>query len=238
MTHASLCKKTYEIIRWFLRLKARETLAMGVAAGISLLFVAAGSLLGQSNPPPLTITTTSLPNGILELPYLTSQQGTVQVNVTGGVPPYFWFIGSDSNTSSVLPPGLQLNGSTGAITGTPTALGNTLFNVSVSDSSDSDSGFTYRDLQISVVPCTPTFSPSSASPLPPGDVNTSYPQVNFTESGCPGFTYTYTEQAVDPFNPNNLPPGLKLSTSGTLSENPAARELSAFCSRPPTKTKT
>jgi uncharacterized protein (TIGR03437 family) len=213
MTHASLCKKTYEIILGFLRLKASESLAMGFAVGMSALFVAPASLPGQE-PPPLTISTGSLPNGVLQLPYLTSQQTAVQVSATGGLPPYSFFIGSGSETDTGLPPGLQLSGN-GQITGTPTSLGNFTFNVSVTDSDD---GFNSRELGISVVPCTPAFLP--ASPLPPGDINTIYPQVTFTSTGCPGFSYTYTEQPVDPFNTNDLPPGLKLSTSGTLSGKP------------------
>src|ERR1700742_3787684 len=132
MTHASLCKKTYEIILGFLRLKACLSLALAFAVGMSVLFVAPASLPGQE-PAPLTITTGSLPNGVLQLPYLTSQQGNVQVSATGGIPPYSFFIGSGSENDTGLPPGLQLN-SNGQITGTPTSLGNYTFNVSVTDS--------------------------------------------------------------------------------------------------------
>src|SRR5580698_1357935 len=106
MNYASLCKKTYEINRWFLRSVSGASIAV-------VLLMAAGSLLGQSNPPPLTITTNSLPNGIQNEPYLTSTQGEVQVMVTGGVPPYSFFIGSGSNPTTGLPPGLQLDSSTG-----------------------------------------------------------------------------------------------------------------------------
>jgi uncharacterized protein (TIGR03437 family) len=198
MYHASLCKKTYQSIRRF----------PGIIALLALLLMASGSLLGQS----LTITTNSLPNGILGLPYLTAQQGTVDVTVTGGVSPYSWYIGSGSQPTTGLPPGLQLNSNTGAITGTPSSVGNYKFYVNVSDSSE---GFASKYLGIQVVPCTPTFAPAN---LPEGDVGLRYTSVQFTASGCPG-PYTYTELPVDEFSPN-LPPGLQLSSSGLLTGTP------------------
>jgi hypothetical protein len=64
-------------------------------------------------PPSLTITTTALANGQVGVAY------SANVGATGGTPPYTW-----SLTSGTLPAGLSLNGSTGAITGTPTATAN------------------------------------------------------------------------------------------------------------------
>jgi len=217
MNHASLCKKTYQSIRWFPRGRVFQTLASGVIGIIALLVVASGSLLGQ---PALTITTNSLPSGILSLPYLTAQQGTVDVSVSGGVPPYAWFIGSGSNPTTGLPPGLQLNSNTGAITGTPTSLGNFTFYVDVNDSNDS---FTSKYFAIQVVPCTPTFAPAT---LPDGDVGLRYGPVQFTASGCPG-PYTYTELPVDQFNPN-LPPGLQLTSAGLLRGTPGSAGTFSF----------
>ncbi len=209
MNYASLCKKTYEINRWFLRSVSGASIAV-------VLLMAAGSLLGQSNPPPaLTITTNSLPNGIQGEPYLTSTQGEVQITVTGGVPPYFFAFGSGSNPTTGLPPGLQLDSSTGGITGTPTSLGNYTFYIEVNDSDD---GFKSAYLGISVIPCTPSFSP--ASPLPPGDIGVRYNQVQFTATGCPA-SYTYTEQSTGLFTNNPEPPGLKLSAGGLLTGTPS-----------------
>jgi len=59
---------------------------------------------------PLSITTTSLPNGMEGTPY----SATLVAN--GGATPYTW-----SLTSGTLPSGLSLNTATGAITGTPQA---------------------------------------------------------------------------------------------------------------------
>jgi Putative Ig domain len=70
----------------------------------------------------LAITTTSLPQGSLNLPYLQT------LAATGGVPPYAW-----SLSSGTLPTGLSLF-SSGAIAGTPTLVGVFTFTVSVTDS--------------------------------------------------------------------------------------------------------
>jgi hypothetical protein len=60
-------------------------------------------------PAPLTITTTSLPNGTAGTAY------SATLAATGGTTPYTW-----SLTSGTLPTGLSLTASTGAIGGTPT----------------------------------------------------------------------------------------------------------------------
>ncbi|KRT69463.1 MAG: peptidase S8/S53 subtilisin kexin sedolisin [candidate division NC10 bacterium CSP1-5] len=65
-----------------------------------------GGTLGGSPP---TITTTSLEDGIVETAY------SQTVQATGGVTPYTWSI-----SAGTLPGGLNLNSSTGEISGTPT----------------------------------------------------------------------------------------------------------------------
>jgi hypothetical protein len=70
---------------------------------------------------PLMITTTSLPNGIVGTYY------SAPLEATGGVKPYSWsIIGS-------LPGGLNLNSSTGVISGTPTTPGVFNFTAQVTD---------------------------------------------------------------------------------------------------------
>ena len=73
-------------------------------------------------PPPLNITTASLPDARRNKSYSRTLQAT------GGVAPYTW-----SLASGALPPGLSLNASTGAISGTPTTRGAWSFTVRVQD---------------------------------------------------------------------------------------------------------
>jgi hypothetical protein len=72
---------------------------------------------------PLTITTTTLPNGTVDAAY----KQTVQV--TGGIPPYTWSI-----TSGTLPSWATLNPSTGTISGIPGSTSAANFTVQVVDS--------------------------------------------------------------------------------------------------------
>ncbi|HUB03166.1 MAG TPA: putative Ig domain-containing protein [Terriglobales bacterium] len=89
-------------------------------------------------PPTLTITTSSLPAG--EAGVIYSQTLTA----TGGVPSYQWsIIGS-------LPAGLTLNPSTGAISGTPSALGTSSFTVQVTDSETPTHGTATANLSITI----------------------------------------------------------------------------------------
>jgi hypothetical protein len=71
----------------------------------------------------LSIATTSLPGGSIGASY------TATLQAAGGTAPYTWAISTGS-----LPAGLTLNGSTGVISGTPTAAGSNTFTVQVTDS--------------------------------------------------------------------------------------------------------
>jgi len=74
-----------------------------------------------SAPPPLNITTTTLPVAQPRGPY------SVGLNASGGQPPYTW-----AKISGVLPPGYQLT-SAGLITGVTTLSGNFTFTAQVTD---------------------------------------------------------------------------------------------------------
>ncbi len=76
-----------------------------------------------SPPPPLAITTTSLPPGVTATGYGTTLQ------TTGGLAPITWTI-----TTGQLPSGLSLNPATGAITGSPVRLETSTFTVRATDS--------------------------------------------------------------------------------------------------------
>ncbi len=71
----------------------------------------------------LTITTTNLPDGMVEEAY------SATLEATGGVTPYTWSVSADS-----LPAGLSLNPATGEISGTPTGEEIAIFTLTVTDS--------------------------------------------------------------------------------------------------------
>ncbi len=76
-----------------------------------------------ASAPPLTITTTALPDGAVGVPY------NVTLQATGGTPPLMW-----STTTGSLPSGLLLNSAAGNISGTPAAAVTESFTVQVDDS--------------------------------------------------------------------------------------------------------
>ena len=146
----------------------------------------------------LAITTTTLPAGITNVFY----NQTVQV--IGGVTPYTWSVVSGS-----LPAGLALSATTGAITGGPNAAGASNFTIQVADSS-APPATAKQALSIAVTSLT-TVS-FAAQTLPGGTVNTPYSQILQGSGGAQPYSFKVAAGA--------LPPGLLLSTSGTLSGIP------------------
>jgi hypothetical protein len=105
------------------------------------------------NPSPVTITTTSLPNGTATVPY------NQTINANGGTRPYTWSV-----ISGALPGWATLNPSTGAITGTPTT-GTSSFTVQVTDSTLPTHVTASQSLSITInsnlaLPCTDSGSES------------------------------------------------------------------------------
>jgi hypothetical protein len=95
---------------------------------------------GTTTPTPLSITTTSLPTGVVGNAY------SAQLTANGGTPPYMWAI-------TGLPMGLSLNTSTGQITGTPAVATTGNVGVVVTDSaSPSNTATTSLALSISSAP--------------------------------------------------------------------------------------
>ena len=77
----------------------------------------------DTSPGPLTITTTSLPDGTVNQPYATT------LGASGGITPYTW------STTPALPANLTFNSTTSAITGTPAGQGTTSHTFTLQDSS-------------------------------------------------------------------------------------------------------
>jgi uncharacterized protein (TIGR03437 family) len=105
---------------------AANLVALAGTAAVNVL--SGGQVSGPANfsikQAPLTITSTSLPNGAVGQPY------AVHLKASNGVAPYSWFL-----VGGALPGGL-MNDSTGNINGTPTGGGISTFTMSVQDSSN------------------------------------------------------------------------------------------------------
>src|SRR5664280_2055495 len=172
--------------------------ALGLALILCVFLTACG---GRSKPVvPLApvISVSSLPPGVVGAPY----SATLGVVRGTGTPPFTWSI-----TSGNLPPGLSLNSSTGAITGTPTMIGNSSFTVQVTDAKS----LTASEMLSINVRGAVLITPAS---LPGGQVSIPYsatltatggvlPYSTATISGTPTTigTSTFTIQVADAESP-------------------------------------
>lgn len=139
---------------------------------------------------PLLITTSSLPQGTVDVPY------SATLGVTGGLPPYDWSIVSGS-----LPNGLALEADSGLISGTPTTSGSFNFTAQVSDSQSPPATVT-ASLSITI-----QYAPLSitTTSLPSGRVDVSYSATLAAAGGLPPYSWALTQ--------GSLPNGLTLNTS-------------------------
>lgn len=168
--------------------------------GVALLLI--GSLLtacGSGSPPALAISTSSLPTGVVGIAYSAS------LGASGGTAGYTWSV-----ASGTLPDGLYLNPSTGAISGTPAAVGSTHLTFSVTDSSKpAQTQSVSLVLAVAPVLSITTFS------LPGGITGTAYSASLQASGGTGGYTWSASS--------GTLPAGLSLTAStGAISGSPTA----------------
>jgi len=95
-----------------------------------------------NKPPPLSVATGSLPNGIVNAPY------SQTLAASSGVQPYTWSLVD----GTVLPVGLSLDATSGVISGTPIATGSFPFTVQVTDSSTPKAQIATANLSITINP--------------------------------------------------------------------------------------
>ncbi|MFO0726369.1 MAG: putative Ig domain-containing protein [Myxococcota bacterium] len=146
-------------------------------------------------PPVLTITTAALPSGEVGQPY-----GAV-VAISGGAGPFVFTVLQGS-----LPDGLSLDGSTGAVSGTPSTAGTSNFTVQVADSF-TPQNTAQHDYSISIAAITPTLLVTTSA-LPDAVVGASYQQILGAIGGTTPYSWSIASGA--------LPPGLSLDSDGTL----------------------
>ena len=154
------------------------------------------------NPPPLSVTTASLPNGTAGAEY------SQTLAASGGAGGNTWSV-----TSGSLPDGLTLAAG-GTISGTPAAAGTSNFTVQVKDSAN---GTATKSLSIAVN--APPLNVTTTS-LPNGTAGTAYSQTLAASGGTGGNTWSITS--------GSLPDGLTLAAGGTISGTPtgAGRRIS------------
>jgi hypothetical protein len=151
-------------------------------------------------PGPLTITTPSLPSGVLNEPYVGAALGA-----NGGRSPYTWDI-----AGGALPAGLNLN-SSGVIDGTPTG-GTSSATFRVRDSGNPQDTAT-KPLSITITQPTPPRITTTS--LSTGTVNAAYNQTVSAVGGTGNRTWNVTS--------GELPPGLNLNDSnGRISGIPTS----------------
>jgi Bacterial Ig-like domain (group 3)/FG-GAP-like repeat/Putative Ig domain/FG-GAP repeat len=143
----------------------------------------------------LSITTTSLPNGVQNVAY------TPNITVTGGVAPYTFTI-----TSGAPPSGITLS-SSGTFSGSTSVVGTSGFTVQAKDSSAPAQSVT-ANLSITI---NSTLAFTTAV-LPGAVVNNAYNTTITASGGIPSYTFSVTG--------GNLPAGLTLSNSGGITGTP------------------
>jgi len=147
--------------------------------------------------PALAITTASLPSGAVGTVY------TATLTTTGGTPTIGWLITSGSI------PGLNLNSTTGVLSGTPTTFGSFNITVAATDSASTKVTVT-QTYTVVIAPRPPTITTAS---LPNAVSGTAYSQ-QLTSTGGNGTAPTFA------LSSGALPAGIILSSGGLVSGTP------------------
>jgi len=161
---------------------------------------------------PLTITTATVPNGVVNVAYTSTQ-----LVATGGATPYTWTI-----SAGALPAGMTLS-SAGVVSGTPTTAGPCSFTAKVTDST-TPTALTATQAYNCTIESSLTIT--TPSPLASGTVGASYSQTLAASGGTPPYTWSLAPGPV----PVNLPAGLLLNAStGQIRGTPTSSGASSFC---------
>lgn len=138
------------------------------------------------------------------------------LTASGGTAPYTYTVLTQSTTPGALPPGLTLNASTGAVSGTPTTAGTYTFTVQATDSTQATG---QQAVSLTIAAAAP-LSVTTAT-LANGTVGTAYSATLAATGGVTPYTWSLAT--------GTLPAGLSLSaTSGAITGTPTAAATSNF----------
>jgi hypothetical protein len=162
------------------------------------------------DPPPVAITTSTLPNATQGAAYNTT------LAASGGTPPYAWSV-----TSGSLPGGLTLASSTGVISGSPTVNGTFSFTVRVVDANAQNANAV---LNLTINPPAPPPVVITTSALPNATQGAAYNTTLAASGGTPPYAWSVTSGSV--------PGGLTLASStGVISGSPTVNGTFSFTVR-------
>ncbi len=151
--------------------------------------------------PAITLAPSALPSGTVNTAY-----SPLSITAAGGTAPYTYAM-----TAGTLPTGLTLS-SGGVLSGTPTQAGSFPITITAADSSTGPTApySGSRAYVLTIVGPTITLAPAS---VPDATVGTAYTQTISASGGATPYTFATT---------GSVPPGLSISSSGTLSGTPTA----------------
>ena len=152
---------------------------------------------GQAASAAVTVNPSTLPAGTQGVAYDETVIGA------GGSGPYTFAV-----TLGALPTGISLNGSTGELTGTPSAQGVYNFTVTATDSLSATGS---RPYTVAVGTFSLAVQPNT---LPNGTQGVAYNQTLTAVGGNPPYTFTLSS--------GTLPTGVSLASDGTMSGTPSA----------------
>jgi hypothetical protein len=184
--------------------------AFGMAGCVGVTGSTADKKLSPTSPSvtTVTITTTSLTAGTVHVAYAAS------LAATGGTAPYTWSV-----ESGTLPVGLTL-AATGAISGTPSAAGNSSFTVDVTDSSN-PAQTASQSLNLSILSTGSSSLQITTSALAGATLRSAYSQTIAATGGTLPYHWSVTS--------GTLPAGLALNASaGAISGTPTTAGTLTF----------
>ena len=190
------------------------TIAVTVSDASSPVQTKTGNVTIAIAPPALTLTTTSLLGGTVNVAY------SAAITATGGTTPYIF-------SGTGLPAGLSINAA-GQISGTPTAAGTFTIAATVSDAS---SPVQTKTSNVTIAIAQPALALTTS--LSGGTVNVVYSAAVTATGGTTPYNFSGT----------GLPAGLSISTAGQISGTPTAAgnftiSVTVFDASSPVQTKT